>query len=98
MEEELSQSEKFVRWQARWTPEAIAERQRQEALARAAERESAPVRELTLNALLDKLGFSREYAEHLMQPYCRCECGHDGWSYCQHAEDLGWPRLDWIKS
>lgn len=86
----------FARWQSRWTPEAIAARKAEERTGRERERaESEPV-PLTLDGLLAKLAFSREYAEHLMQPYCRCECGHDGWHYCEHAEDLGWPRLDWI--
>jgi len=86
----------FARWQAAWTPEAVAERAREEANQRAAERQAIEARELTLDRLLDKLAFSREYAEHLVQPYCRCECGHDGWQYCAHVEDLGWPRLGWI--
>lgn len=34
-------------------------------------------------------GFTREYAEHLVQPYCYCEDGMDGWDYCQHARDEG---------
>lgn len=56
---------------------------------RAAERESAERRPLTLDALLDKLGFSREYAEHLMQPYCECGDTADGWDYCWYARDEG---------
>lgn len=44
---------------------------------------------LTLDALLDKMGWSDEYAEHLVQPYCDCEDGMEGWERCQHAQDLG---------
>ncbi len=47
--------------------------------------ESVP---LTLDGLLEKLRFSREYAEHLMQPYCDCRDGYDGWERCPHAFDL----------
>ena len=69
----------------------------QERAAWAAEAEQARVREraaadhvpLTLDALLDKMGWSEEYAEHLVQPYCECGDGMDGWDRCQHARDLG---------
>lgn len=80
----------------RWmtaTPEELDE------WARAAEQErrekraaAGPPVELTLDALLDKLGFSHEYAEHLVQPYCDCGDGMDGWERCQHARDLGLTR------
>lgn len=56
---------------------------------RARERAAADRRPLTLDALLDHLGFSREYAEHLVQPYCSCGDSNDGWNYCQHARDEG---------
>jgi hypothetical protein len=52
------------------------------------ERAAAKHVDLTLSALLDKLGFSREYAEHLVQPYCHCGDSNDGWWSCQHAQDL----------
>lgn len=78
----------FNRWtngtpedRARWTEEA---RQRRAAVRAAAERTP-----LTLDALLENLGFSRGYAEHLVQPYCLCEDGSDGWEYCEHARDEG---------
>lgn len=69
----------------------------QERAAWAAEAEQVRVREraaaehvpLTLDALLDKMGWSEEYAKHLVQPYCECWDGMDGWEYCQHARDLG---------
>lgn len=66
---------------ARWLAEA--------ADVRARERGEAAVVALTLNALLDKLGFSVEYAAHLVQPYCECRDTADGWDYCEHARDLG---------
>lgn len=53
----------------------------------AAERDAAPVAELTLDSLLGRLGFSHAYAQHLVQPYCDCG-GLDGWERCQHARDL----------
>ncbi len=56
-------------------------------LKRAAVRAEAERVELTLDALLDKLGFSREYAEHLVQPYCDCGDSADGWDSCAHARD-----------
>ncbi|PRX23681.1 hypothetical protein [Actinoplanes italicus] len=87
----------FERWQARWTPEAMSARAAEERAERGQVREASPLAELTLDALWEKLGFSREYAEHLVQPYCSCECGHDGWQYCQHANDLGWPDREWIR-
>lgn len=45
--------------------------------------------ELTLDAVLEKLGWSREYAEHFVQPYCTCDDTYDGWMYCEHARDEG---------
>jgi hypothetical protein len=77
------------------TPEERAARIAKRKAERGAQRDAATRVELTLEALLDKLGFTREYAEHLVQPYCDCECGHDGWDYCPHANDLGWPGLGW---
>jgi len=99
MSEVLSQSERFERWQARWTPEATAARAaeaaKRERLKREAERAESGPAELTLETLLAKLNFSREYAEHVVQPYCGCGDGHDGWDFCEHARDLGWPARDW---
>ena len=99
MGELLTQSEKFERWKAEWTGTGLAARRaeetrraRTEREQQRAEAESPP--ELTVDALLAKLDFSREYAEHLMQPYCHCGHGWDGWDYCQHARDLGWPERD----
>lgn len=76
----------------RWmtaTPEERAQWAEDLQRLRAAERLHAERKPLTLDALLDKLGFSREYAEHLVQPYCYCEDGLDGWEYCTHARDEG---------
>ncbi len=66
---------------ARWTVDAKERRSAERAAA-----ERAP---LTVDALLDKLGFSRAYAEHLVQPYCGCDDSADGWSRCAHADDEG---------
>jgi len=55
----------------------------------AAERAAAPRVDLTLDGLIKRMGWTREYAEHLVQPYCLCEDDRDGWYYCQHARDEG---------
>lgn len=65
-----------------------AERARRAEQQRAKERVESAHSELTLDAVLDKLGWSREYAEHFVQPYCICECTRDGWEHCDHAIDL----------
>lgn len=78
------------------TPEQRAEwagerehREAEAAAERAAQRAAIVPTPLTVEALLAKMGWSREYAEHLVQPYCECGDDIDGWSYCQHAWDLG---------
>jgi len=71
------------------TPEQREQWAREAAEQRAAERAEAPVAPLSLDALLTKLGWSREYAHHLVQSYCTCSDGYDGWDHCQHAQDLG---------
>jgi hypothetical protein len=74
------------------TDEERAEWQREAAERRATERAAADQVPLTMDRLLDKLGFTDEYAEHLVQPYCYCSDGNDGWDACQHARDEGlWP-------
>jgi hypothetical protein len=75
---------------AQWAAESA--RQEAEAeQARAAERAATAPVGLTVGALAARMGWSREYAEHLVQPYCGCEeeSYGGGWSYCQHAHDLG---------
>jgi hypothetical protein len=74
------------------TPEQHRQWLREAAERRAAERAAATPVELTLDALLDKLGWTREYAEHVVQPYCDCGDSSDGWDTCQHARDLGVER------
>jgi hypothetical protein len=64
-----------------WRHEAVEQR--------AAERASAERVLFTLTALLKRLGWTHEYALHILQPYCECYDGSDGWAYCQHAHDLG---------
>lgn len=59
---------------------------------RADERAAVTAEPLTLHALLVRVqqwGWSREFVEHLVQPYCACEDGQDGWEFCEHARDLG---------
>lgn len=71
------------------TPEQRARWEKEENDRRAATRAAATPVPLTLDALLDKLGWSREYAEHVVQSYCGCEDTRDGWDRCEHARDLG---------
>jgi hypothetical protein len=78
----------FVNW-LKAKPEARARAAEEARVRRAEERATAERRPLALDALLEKLGFSREYAEHLMQPYCHCDHGWDGWDVCPHAYDEG---------
>lgn len=78
----------IARWMATSPEEreAWAEEARQERIRKRAQAELRPV---TLEAVLDKLGWSPEYAEHYVQPYCECGDGRDGWEYCEHARDEG---------
>ncbi|GIM88872.1 hypothetical protein [Paractinoplanes toevensis] len=79
----------------RWmnaTPEERAQWAREAENMRRQERLGLHTEELTLESLLarvERWGWSRQYVEHLVQPYCECEDGRDGWEYCQHARDLG---------
>lgn len=91
-DEVLADARAFREAADRWanaTPEQREQWAREQDARRKAEREAAPRVELTLATLLDKLGFSRSYAEHLVQPYCDCYDGRDGWEFCQHARDEG---------
>lgn len=75
------------------TPEQREQWAREAEVRRADERAAAgPVFALTIEAVLDKLGWSQEYAEHFVQPYCGCGDGMDGWETCQHARDEGVSR------
>ena len=99
MSEATTASEAFERWKLNWTGAGLAARRAEETRRARAEREqqraeAASPAELTIDALLAKLDFSREYAEHLMQPYCHCGHRWDGWDYCHHARDLGSPERD----
>lgn len=88
LEQATEDAQALQRWMNA-TPEERAQWAREAETDRARERAAVPVVPLTLDGLLDKLGFSREYAEHLMQPYCYCSDGMDGWDRCIHADDLG---------
>lgn len=79
-------SEAWRRWMDA-TPEQRAEWQAQAEEHRAAERASHERRPLTLDNVLDGLGWTTEYAEHFVQDYCTCSDSYDGWDYCQHARD-----------
>lgn len=84
----------WIRREASVTPEErearIARRRADMAAVRAAERQ----RPVTADALLVKLGWGPRYAEHFVQPYCRCEDDRDGWYLCEHASDLGLSTSD----
>lgn len=71
------------------TPEQRAAWAQEAAAQRATERAEATPVPLTLDTVLDKLGWSREYAAHFVQPYCTCGDSYDGWDLCVHAQDLG---------
>lgn len=88
LEDGLALAEGFDRWMNA-TPQERLEMARNAEAKRREERRAAgdPV-PFTLDGLLDKLGFSREYAEHLVQPYCYCADSYDGWQRCEHARDL----------
>lgn len=88
LDDALVLPEVLERWQAA-TPQQRAEWSQQAAETRAQERAAAPRRALDLAALLDAVGWSQEYAIHLVQPYCTCGAGPDGWDFCAHARDLG---------
>jgi hypothetical protein len=74
------------------TPEEAAARRERAARERAEDRERAVRLPLTLGLLMERMGFSTAYAEHLVQPYCTCGPGgmdDGGWIECEHARDLG---------
>lgn len=74
---------------AEWAAEA-ARREAAAVVERAAERATTEVVPLTLETLMESRGWDREYAEHLVQPYCECDSDREGgWEFCQHARDLG---------
>jgi hypothetical protein len=79
----------FHRW-AEASPEQRVRWQREAADRRTMERASAPLVRLDEFTLVARLGWSREYAHHFVQPYCSCEASpDDGWYVCPHADDLG---------
>jgi hypothetical protein len=74
---------------ARMTPAEREARIRRMAEERKELREHSPRIPLDVAALEDKMGWKRGFVEHLMQPYCTCGVGYDGWDHCEHATDLG---------
>lgn len=94
-EEVLASGQETAEAMHRWmsaTPQERAEWAAEAERERAKVRATAAFKALTLDALLARVqdwGWSREYVEHLVQPYCTCEDGRDGWEFCQHARDLG---------
>lgn len=91
-DEVLAEAMKIRDAYSRWsdaTPEQRAQWAEEQKQARAEERATSERKPLNLDALIDKMGWTREYAEHLVQPYCYCESGRDGWEYCSYAYDEG---------
>jgi len=79
----INSDEDYWRWMREY-PARAAQQAEIQAAARVGERAGAQQVELTLDSLLAKLGWTRRYAEHAVQPYC--SCWHD-WSGCVHADD-----------
>lgn len=74
------------------TPEQAEERHRLEYRARLAEREGHEwARPPTVAKLVERMGWTWAYVDHLVQPYCTCGPRGDGgaWVVCAHATDLG---------
>lgn len=78
-----------LHWALSATPEEYAAYGAQLRQERAAERAASERVPLTCCRLVDRLGWSMEYAEHFVQPYCTCSDSYDGWDYCAHARDEG---------
>ena len=93
----IAEAEEWHRAIDEWaslTSEQQEQRQREVAERRAAERAASVPVALTLDDLIRRLGWPRTFAEHVVQPYCECYDGSDGWVWCAHADDLRhelWP-------
>lgn len=80
-------------WAAMLAYQRMPEAEREAARAKAAEDRAVqrsieiPV-DLTLEIMLDRLALERDFAEHLVQPYCECSEEDGGWSKCEHWRDL----------
>lgn len=91
-DEDLATARETANAVTRWmnaTPQERASWAAKAKQRRTEERAASAHVPLTPEALLEKMGWSRAYAEHLVQPYCDCFAGRDGWEYCEHARDLG---------
>lgn len=84
--------QELTRYDSRATPTERADTRQQAAQLRAIERQRADERAPTVGALGEKFGWTPAQVWHLVQPYCYCEIGHDGWRWCRHAEDEGLDR------
>lgn len=78
-----------VGWAINATPDEWEQRQAEMRVARAAERAAATPQPVTLERLVDALGWNRRYVEHVVQSYCTCHDSSDGWYVCPHADDEG---------
>jgi hypothetical protein len=70
----------------------VLEGQRKERERIIAEQKANPV-PLTLESLIKELGWTTEFAEHFVQPYCTCTTGgYDyTWDECSHSPGGGGP-------
>jgi hypothetical protein len=80
--------QRYLMEELRRTPEERRQRAEKAARERAMVREMAVPVPLTLDVLVERLGWSRAYAEHFEQPDCECSDSADGWMRCPHAYDL----------
>ncbi len=81
-----------------WAALPPEEKARQSAAARLAfearlvEERDVPRVALTLESLMESRGWSIKEATHLVQTYCDCGDGSDGWEHCQHYDhDMAQP-------
>ena len=86
IEQELANAARF---DMRATPTERATYRQHAAQLRAVERQRCDERAPTVEALGEKFSWSPAMVWHLVQPYCQCEIGHDGWQWCRHAADEG---------
>lgn len=91
--DQLDQPDAFGRVMKRYNQATPSERhgwRLQRGAVRQRERDREHSISLTMDELLARLGISRALAEHIVQPYCRCEPRSvGGWLFCDHACDLG---------
>ena len=78
------------------TPEEVERRaaERDEWRRREAEARAHPARPLSVEALLEALDWSAEYAQHWLHPACHCQPFDDDMALCSWAIELGFTISD----